>query len=129
MDHPCGTARFFVHASTRARCFVLFLATILTVFRAAGSGAEVGFEMRAEGRSFWIQAPGLDMGGMHFGAEIEIDGQRHFLDSREGRPVGAEAFADRTVPYGKTQAEISTVRFEELGIDLSRREPSSVEEV
>jgi len=121
MNHPCGTARFFVHASTRARCFVLFLATLLTVFRAAGSGAEVGFEMRAEGRSFWIQAPGLEMGEMHFGAEIEIDGQRHFLDSREGKPVGAEAFADRTVPYGKTQAEISTVRFEELGIDLMLR--------
>ena len=39
MNHPCETGSFFVHASTRVSCFVLFLATLLAVFRAAGSGA------------------------------------------------------------------------------------------
>ena len=84
-------------------------------------GAEIGFEWCNEGRSFQIQAPGLELGEMHFCAEITFDGKSHNLDSREGKPLGTEILADQPGPYGKTQATISTVRFEELGIDLLLR--------
>jgi signal transduction histidine kinase len=99
------------------RVAMLAAGIVLGVFSLA-HGAEVGFEMRDEGRAFQIQAPGLELGKMHFGALIQIDGINHRLDSLAGQPVGTEILADQPGPYGKTRATISTVRFENLKIDL-----------
>lgn len=55
---------------------------------------------------------------MRFGASIRIDGSYRYLHSCQGQPMGTEILADQPGPYGKTQATVSTVRFEDLGIDL-----------
>jgi len=99
------------------RVAMLAAGIVLGVFSLA-HGAEVGFEMRDEGRAFQIQAPGLELGKMHFGALVQIDGINHRLDSLAGQLVGTEILADQPGPYGKTRATISTVRFENLKIDL-----------
>jgi len=104
----------FWRISRLAMVVVGMVAGFLTV----AHGAEVGFEMRDEGRAFQIQAPGLEMGKMNFGALIKLDGGQRFLDSREGQPMGTEILADQPGPYGKTQSTVSTVQFADLGIDL-----------
>ena len=105
------------------KAFRLAMLVVGTVagFMTMAQGAEVGFEWRNEGRSFQIQAPGLEFGEMYFGGEIERDGKSQPLDSREGKPMGIETLTDQSGPYGKTRATISTVRFEDLGIDLLLR--------
>jgi signal transduction histidine kinase len=108
----------FMRHPLRAVVWFGFLALALC---AAAEEGGIGFEWRNEGRSFQIQAPGLEFGEMHFGSEIERDGKGQVLDSRAGKPMGIEILTDQPGPYGKTQAAISTVRFEKLGIDLLLR--------
>ena len=108
----------FMRHPLRAVVWFGFLALALC---AAAEECGIGFEWRNEGRSFQIQAPALEFGEMHFGSEIERDGKGQVLDSRAGKPMGIEILTDQPGPYGKTQAAISTVRFEELGIDLLLR--------
>ena len=43
---------------------------------AAAEEGGIGFEWRNEGRSFQMQAPGLEFGEMYFGSEIERDGKK-----------------------------------------------------
>ena len=114
---------FLPRVERNGRFFPIFRVAMLVVGMVAGvfslaHGNEVSFEMRDEGRSFLIKAPGLEMGEMRFGASIHLDGSYRYLHSCQGQPMGTEILADQPGPYGKTQATVSTVRFEDLGIDL-----------
>lgn len=74
--------------------------------------------MQDEGRSFSIQALGMEMGKMHFGATINLHGSYRYLDSSKGQSMRTEILTDQPGTYGMTQGMVFTVRFEDLKIDL-----------
>ncbi|MEN9469606.1 MAG: hypothetical protein RL630_1339 [Verrucomicrobiota bacterium] len=97
------------------------LLLVLLIGSSLAPGAEIGFEWRDKGRSFLIEAPGLELGEMHFSGVLRIDDKWCPLDSRQGKPMGTKILEAQPGPYGKTSATISTVRFEEFGIELLLR--------
>ncbi len=77
--------------------------------------------MHDQGRSFTIQAPDFTIGPLDFAARIRIDGVVHELVSTAGRPLGTQVHAAQPGPYGPVEAIVSTVRFGDLGVDLTLR--------
>ena len=102
------------------RILRVFLLALL-VGSSLATGSEIGFEWRDKGRSFLIQAPGLELGEMHFRGVVRINEKWCPLDSRKGKSQGTTILTEQPGPYGKTWATISTVRFEEFGVDLLLR--------
>lgn len=113
-----GPGRFALDAFPRLR---IALAWVVMVLCSSAWGVAVDVEMHDNGRSFMIQAPGLAIGPLDFAATVRIDGIPHELVSSAGEPLGTQNFPSQTGPYGPVEAIVSTVRFKELGVDLTLR--------
>jgi signal transduction histidine kinase len=103
--------------SVRAVCAVIvFLLLGIPAFAQGGGG--VSIEMKPDGRTYSIKAPGLGVVNAMAQVGVEIGGVGYSLRSTEGKAMGTEVLSNQSTPYGMAEVVLSRTRFEREGIDL-----------
>ena len=90
-------------------------------FGASATAGEIDVQLHDDGRTYTIKGPGMEIGPADFGAGVTIDGIHLNLRSSNGKPLGTQVLPAQPSPYGPVEVIVSTVRFEEHGIDLTLR--------
>ncbi len=107
----------------KRRCLrrFLFLCLCWILGGSVVSAESVRFETAPDGRTYSIVAPGLQIQNAEFAVSVSIDGKSQLLRSSQGQALGKQVLKHQATPYGRAEVVLSTIRFDEQGIDLLLR--------